>query len=462
MSAASAAAPQYPSVLRPASAPAPGINRLALALAGTSTGLLIYVVLSPKRYPPHYFDKQFITVDEWIQQGVGNFEYYCPEKGATFPPYKWLDRLPDLSQHNNHTADVLRRNPGLYDDLKRRATENGINLGKCIKTGIDNISAQVDEQVGVVAGDAESYSTFRELFDEIINRLHAYPKDGSQPHDFHSEKLTDARIDPLEKYVLSCTIRVVRSLKGFNLPPSLSFEDRREVERVIAAALAGLDGVSKGTYYPLPGSLSYTDTTLNKSEEARLKEEGILMSEPASTIVLSSGIGRHWPDGRGIFSNAQRNLYVWVNNGDHMEIFAKARGDDVKGSFERLMRMVGDLEKGLRGQECSFAHDDHLGYVSTCPSNLGTGLRISLEMKLPNLMDRPDFRDILGKLGLRMMVTEASTNVCSIENTHTMGVTEVQLTNDFMGSCTKLVGLEARLEEGIDVDDEVRAMFSDG
>ncbi|KAF4651038.1 Creatine kinase S-type, mitochondrial [Perkinsus chesapeaki] len=199
---ASATAPKYPSVLRPVPSAGPGINKLAFTLAGTSTGLLLYVVASPKRYPPHYVERQFLNADEWIQRGVGNYEYYCPEKGAVFPPYKWLDALPPLEDHNNHTADIFRENPGLYDELKKRATENGINLGKCIKTGMDNSSLHMDKQVGAVAADVESYWTFKELFDEVLRRLHGYDEGRRQPHDFDSNKLTDVRIDPLEKCAL--------------------------------------------------------------------------------------------------------------------------------------------------------------------------------------------------------------------------------------------------------------------
>jgi len=45
-------------------------------------------------------------------------------------------------------------------------------------------------------------------------------------------------------------------------------------------------------------------------------------------------------------------------------------------------------------------HNDHLGFVLTCPSNLGTGLRAGAMTKLPLLSARKDFKDLCGKLGL--------------------------------------------------------------
>ena len=46
-------------------------------------------------------------------------------------------------------------------------------------------------------------------------------------------------------------------------------------------------------------------------------------------------------------------------------------------------------------------HSDHLGWILTCPSNLGTGLRAGCMVKLPLFSARPDFKTILGKMGLQ-------------------------------------------------------------
>ena len=69
-------------------------------------------------------------------------------------------------------AEVLRENPGIYLRLKNKTTENGVNLGNCIKTGMDNHGDPVKQPVGIVAGDEESYTVFGELFDQIIEKRH--------------------------------------------------------------------------------------------------------------------------------------------------------------------------------------------------------------------------------------------------------------------------------------------------
>lgn len=60
-------------------------------------------------------------------------------------------------------------------------------------------------------------------------------------------------------------------------------------------------------------------------------------------------------------------------------------GSDIREVFERLVRGVNKI-----GENIQFAHDDHLGYVTSCPSNLGTGLRASVHIKLPKLGQRKE------------------------------------------------------------------------
>jgi len=69
-----------------------------------------------------------------------------------------------------------------------------------------------------------------------------------------------------------------------------------------------------------------------------LRNRGNLFQEPDSTLLLSSGCGRHWPDGRGIFHNDAMNFFVWVNEEDHMRIISMEKGDNVKQIFRRFAK----------------------------------------------------------------------------------------------------------------------------
>ena len=64
-----------------------------------------------------------------------------------------------------------------------------------------------------------------------------------------------------------------------------------------------MEGDLAGDYFPLHGSRSYGPKPggMTHEEEESLRSQGNLFQEPDSTLLLASGMGRHWPDGRGIF-----------------------------------------------------------------------------------------------------------------------------------------------------------------
>jgi len=83
-----------------------------------------------------------------------------------------------------------------------------------------------------------------------------------------------------------------------------------------------MDGDLKGDYFPLHGSPSFAakPTGMSLEKEENLRKCGNLFQEPDSTLLLASGMGRHWPDGRGVFHNDNNNLFVWVGEEDHLRI----------------------------------------------------------------------------------------------------------------------------------------------
>ena len=73
----------------------------------------------------------------------------------------------------------------------------------------------------------------------------------------------------------------------------------------------------KGDYFPLHGTKSYAakPNGMTEEKEEELRSAGNLFQEPDSTLLLASGMGRHWLDGRGVFHNDATNLFVWVGRG---------------------------------------------------------------------------------------------------------------------------------------------------
>merc|ERR1711990_1028948 len=82
-------------------------------------------------YPPNGLPASIKALPEWIQLGCGDKEYHC--------------------KHSSFFADVMRENPGMYEKLKGKTTKLGVNLGHCIKTGVDNPGHPMIKTVGLVA-----------------------------------------------------------------------------------------------------------------------------------------------------------------------------------------------------------------------------------------------------------------------------------------------------------------------
>jgi creatine kinase len=167
------------------------------------------------------------------------------------------------------------------------------------------------------------------------------------------DNLSKRQLDPTGKYILTTRCRTGRSVRGFKLPPCNSFAERREIERLVVAGLMKLDGDLRGDYYPLHGSRSYAAKPTGMSEEyaEELRQRGNLFQEPDSTLLLSSGCGRHWPDARGIFHNSEKTFFVWLNEEDHMRIISMQKGDGVVPIFKRLPRLLRLFRKCSRMQD---------------------------------------------------------------------------------------------------------------
>merc|ERR1719375_2478704 len=166
--------------------------------------------------------------------------------------------MPDLSKHSNYMAEFLVKNRQVYDKLKNKQTKGGATLADCIKTGVDNPGHPHIKTVGLVACDEECYETFKDLFDPVISARHnGYAADAKQPTNMDISKLSDTDIDPEGKYVLTTRVRTGRSVRGFQLPPVIGFEERRKLEALCVKGLLAMEGDLAGDYFPLNGSRSY-------------------------------------------------------------------------------------------------------------------------------------------------------------------------------------------------------------
>ena len=376
------------------------------------------------------------------------------EKGASIddlmPKGKQIQmpsNFPDLSKHNNCLANHLT--PELYDKLKDLKTPTGYTLDKIMQTGVDNPGHPFITTVGVVAGDEESYTVFADLMDPIIEERHnGFKKTDVHKTDLDSSKIHGGTFD--EKYVLSCRVRTGRSIKGHGLPPHCTRAERRSVEKISVDALSSLTGQFAGTYYPL--------NKMTEAEQDQLINDHFLFDKPVSPLLTSAGMARDWPDARGIWHNMDKNFLVWVNEEDHTRVISMETGGNMNQVFERFCTGLKEVERLISEKGHGFMWSQHLGYILTCPSNLGTGLRAGVHVKLPLMSKDNRFEAILlayrlQKRGTGGVDTAAVGGTYDISNLDRLGHSEVELVQQVIDGVNALVEMEKRLEEGGDIFD---------
>ncbi|BFZ09964.1 hypothetical protein BsWGS_13003 [Bradybaena similaris] len=324
----------------------------------------------------------------------------------------------------------------VFDKVKERKTSLGGTLADCIRSGCQNL----DSGVGIYASDPEAYKVFSELLDLVIKDYHKLPekKNIHHPHsdfgDLEKHKLED--LDPEGNYIISTRVRVGRSQEGYGFPPILSAESRQELESKAVDALNGLTDELKGTYHPLTG--------MDAETQAKLTEDHFLFND-SDRFLKAAGGYNDWPTGRGIFFNENKTFLVWVNEEDHLRLISMQKGGDIGAVYKRLVTAVKTIEEKLK-----FARDDRLGYLTFCPSNLGTTLRASVHIKIPLLAASDKFKPLCDKLNLQARGihgehTESEGGVYDISNKRRLGLTEFQAVQEMYNGVKEIIKQEKEL-----------------
>jgi len=365
--------------------------------------------------------------------------------------FKPAEDFPDLSKHNNHMAKCITKE--MYAKLRDRVTKNGFTFDQAIQTGVDNPGHPFIMTVGCVAGDEESYKDFADLFDPVIEARHnGFKKTDKHKTDMNPNNLKGGcNMDP--KYVLSSRVRTGRSIRGLCLPPHCSRAERRQVEKVARDALAKLSGDLKGAYHPLGD--------MTEEEQKKYIEDHFLFDKPVSPLLLASGMARDWPDARGIWHNDKKNFLVWVNEEDHLRIISMQKGGNISEVFHRWCKGIVEVEKHMKAAGYEYMWNEHLGYVLTCPSNLGTGVRAGVHIKIPLLSKTEVFKVILKKCRLQKRgtggVDTASTDgTFDISNADRIGFSEVELVQMVVDGVEFLIKCEKKLEANEDIQKDVK------
>uniref|UniRef100_UPI0037E7CB4D creatine kinase M-type isoform X1 n=2 Tax=Semicossyphus pulcher TaxID=241346 RepID=UPI0037E7CB4D len=349
------------------------------------------------------------------------------------------EEFPDLRRNSTWMGRILT--PAMYRRQFNRCTHSGVIFDDVIRPGIEEPGDWCGPvSVGCVAGDAQCYILFCDFFDRVIDAFHQHKVTKQTPEsDFNVDNLKGG--DDLDgSYAVGCEVSVIRAVEDFCFPTHCSRGERRQLLSLARRALQWLED-------ELPGRLLLLEE-LNEEQQRELN-----LSAPSAS-QLRTGVARDWPDARAVWVSADGSLVVWINMEDHLRLVS-SRGDaNVAEAFKSICVSLQELEDFYRKLKHPFIWKQQLGWVTSSPADVGTGLRIRVHLKLQHLPRHRRLEDVLKRLRMCMDKTE-SPALYRVSNVASFGVSEVGLTQLVVDGVKLLIAMEKRLEGGGDIDELV-------
>src|SRR3989441_5540382 len=231
-------------------------------------------------------------------------------------------------------------------------------------------------------------------------------------HEFLTPPAETARGDgPHNRIVMSSRVRLARNLKGLAFPGWAKKVERIKALELIRPAVESLS--------QLAGAFSESMDNLTVLDKNILVERHLISREHAAKSA-----------GSGLVLNKEESLCVMINEEDHLRMQALRPGLQIKQAWSAIDQVDSRLEKKL-----DYAFSPELGYLTACPTNLGTGIRVSAMLHLPGLALAEQINQIIqavNKLGLAVRGlygegTEALGNVFQVSNQMTLGESESEI-----------------------------------
>ena len=232
------------------------------------------------------------------------------------------------------------------------------------------------------------YDRFKPFFSKVLADYHTVPEDAKHVNNWSLEGvkgLPEGGVLDLTKLglpELSMRVRVGRNLKEFPLPGAMTKEDRIAMEAKMCKAFDVLKAKEEygGGYNSLtPGHENF----INDEQYNQLVKDHIMFKDMAADSYLAAaGIASDWPYGRGCYVSGDKQFVIWVGEEDHLRIMCMKKGAILNEVFDRLKAAL-DVVNGIEGLE--FASSPDYGMVTSCPTNLGTGMRASVHIPIPHL-----------------------------------------------------------------------------
>ncbi len=236
---------------------------------------------------------------------------------------------------------------------------------------------------------------------------------------------------PESDIVMCSRIRLARNLATYPFINRASRGERADIEREFKAALVegGLD-------------LAYMDVqAMSPLDRQFLVERQLISREHANA-----------EGPRGVAIGPEENVSVMVNEEDHLRIQVMHSGLSLNEVWERINHLDDRIEETL-----TYAFSPQLGYLTACPTNVGTGIRVGVMLHLPALVQTKQIDKVFRALhkinlavrGLYGEGTQAFGDFYQISNQQTLGKSEVELNKNLSDVVPQIITYERQARKAL-------------
>lgn len=233
--------------------------------------------------------------------------------------------------------------------------------------------------------------------------------------------------------VVSTRIRLARNLASFPFSNRASAHQKAEIEHFLRERLPKLEFEVKLEYHSL--------APLSPLDRQFLVERQLISRELANT------------DGpRGVVLSGPETISIMVNEEDHLRLQALRSGMALDDAWQEIDRLDDAIE-----QKVNYAFSEEFGYLTACPTNVGTGMRASVMMHLPALVLNKEIEKVFRALqkinlavrGLYGEGSRASGDFYQISNQVTLGKSEATILTDLRGVIPQIIQYERQAREAL-------------
>ena len=225
--------------------------------------------------------------------------------------------------------------------------------------------------------------------------------------------------------VISTRVRLARNIKGFNFENKCKNEDKKQI-------LSKIEGIVSALGYNLQ-LLKLKD--MDNLTKLSLVEKHIISPEFANSV----------DENRAILINNEENICIMINEEDHLRLQVFAEGM----AIEELMNLAIEIDQKLESL-LDYEYSEKYGYLTACPTNLGTGARISVMVHLPGLAETGNLNKVLHivnnfGMNVRGVYGEGSQsmgNIYQISNNQTLGISEQEIVKNMKIITEKIIEQE--------------------